>query len=515
MNLEFKTSFTAICLLCILTCSCKKQTGDQGQGQVEVNFSITDLKSASLSNADTLLSSTLTTVVVSIEDLNSKVVKNSEKVDLYNMNGSYISKPLSLTNGNYKLTRFLVLDWKNNVVYAAPLQGSSKAGLVENPLPLTFSIKTNTVTKLNPEVVNAAESLPEDFGYATFTFDVAKTFDFKVGTFIYNDTIKNYMLASSTISVYADTVSVFSGTLTASSNGALVTVYDSLGITNKITLPERYNKFLVKISKPGYYAYSQSYTKEELKLHLRSVDKGPLVVILEKDPLFGLVAYYKFNGDVKDYSGNNNNGTYYGRGIYSTGYKSDTNGAIDLNGSTDYVAVNNSTLLNPKQISICAWYYAYSFNGCGANSLVTKRKNLGSSIQYQYHLNVLSDSYGGNPSDPHMRQFGFNITTDKGAYPITTTGTGNYSFKYFQYQLYEWNFIVGTFDGDSIKLYVNGDLRAWGSAKGNLVQSTTNVHIGNFEGLSESYYFTAGRVDEVRIYNRALTNSEILSLYKQ
>ena len=493
--------------------SCKKQSGTQEpeEGQVEINFSISNLKSVALANSDTVSASTLTSVIVSIEDLNGKVIKNSEKIDLYNMNGSYISKPLSLTKGNYKLTHFLVLDWQNNVVYAAPLKGSDKAYLVTNPIPMTFAIQTNSVTKVSPEVINAASCKPEDFGYATFSFNIAQTFDFLVGTFIYNDTIKNYKLTSSTIAIYTDTVSMYSGQLTNKPSSALTSIYDSLGVTNKITLPERFNSYTLVISKPGYKKFSQTFTKEELKLHLRSVNKGPLVVILEKIAfLDGLIAFYKFNGDVKDYSGNNNNGTYYGRGVYSFGYKSDTNGAIDLNGSTDYIVVKNSPSLNmANQITVCAWYYRVPFSGAGRNSILDKSdySNWPSSIIWQYRFYVTGSEY----SSTIKSDVGLSIGLQDG----TATGIGAVEFGY-NLPNYYWYFVVCSYDGKMLKIYINGQFVGLKPCIGNLQKLDTDLYIGTNNAVHRPEYdFITAKFDDIRIYNRALSDTEILNLYQQ
>lgn len=486
--------------------SCKKQNHEDGLGQLQVNFSLSSLKSTIV---DTSSETTLSEVIVTIEDLDGKVVKSDEHIELYNMNGNYISKPLALPEGKYKLTGFLVLDWKNNVVYASPVKGSTKANLVKNPLPLSFDISKDNVTKVEPEVINAASCKPEDFGYSTFTLNIADNFDFMMGVFIYDDSIKNFKLTSSVISILSDTVGVLNSNLTPNTNGALISVYDSVGITNKITLPERFNTFTLVISKAGYKTYTKQFSKEDLKLHLRSVDKGPLVVLLDKNQISnpdittGLVAYYKFNGDVKDYSGNNNNGTYYGRELYAEGYKSDPSGSLDLNGSSDYVLINNSPSLNlTSKITVCAWYYSASFYGNGANTLVCKQNTLSPSAS-AYHLAVQGDLYNNNPV------FIFNVSTDQYYHNITTSSVFNYSMQ-------QWYFVAGVYDGNYIKLYVNGNLISTGQQSGNIVSSNNNVTIGSTEGLTRPQNdYLKGRIDEVRIYNRALTDNEILYLSKQ
>jgi uncharacterized protein (TIGR02145 family) len=251
-----------------------------GEGKVSFSFSLSQEKSALKSATDSGYVQGITSVVYTIEDLQGNVIKNSEKIEIYNMDGFYISKPISLAVGGYKLTQFFALDAKNNVIYASPFNGSAKAYLVKNTLPISFNTNKDVVTQLVPEVLSAAESTPEDFGYITFNFEISKTFDFLVGAFIYNDTKKNFELTKASISIYSDTALVYSGQLTNSGSASLN--YDTVGITNKITLPERFNTFIIKISKPGYKAYCDTFTKEQLRLYYRKEDKGPLVVILEK-----------------------------------------------------------------------------------------------------------------------------------------------------------------------------------------------------------------------------------------
>jgi hypothetical protein len=281
-------SLTAILLISFFIFSCKEKKNENIKpGQVEFAFSAKALKSSLKSeNSDTITG--LTWVVYTIEDASGNVIKNSEKIELYNMNGDYISKPISLVKGSYKLTRFMLLSWDNKILYASPVKGSPKAYLVQTPLPILFNVQNDEVTKLSPEVLSSIGCSPEDFGYATFGFEVANTFDFLIGVFVYNDLVKNYELTSATITITSGTASIIPGVqLNAKQNDplGLVSAYDSIGVTNKITLPSNYNNYTLVISKVGYKTFSQTYTKEDLKQHLRSVDKGPLVVALDADLL--------------------------------------------------------------------------------------------------------------------------------------------------------------------------------------------------------------------------------------
>ena len=98
----------------------------------------------------------------------------------------------------------------------------------------------------------------------------------------------------------------------------IVSPSDSLGIANNIALPAKYINYKLVISKPSYATYQQTFTKTQLKQYYISSNKGPLIVVLSSlsnTLLNGLVAYYPLNGDVLDHSGNNNNGTAYGRSL--------------------------------------------------------------------------------------------------------------------------------------------------------------------------------------------------------
>jgi Sialidase, N-terminal domain. len=414
------------------------------------------------------------------------------------MNGSYISKPLSLVPGNYKLTKFMVVDKNSNVLYLTPVSGSAKAYLVHKPLAINFSVVKDQTSKLSPEVISAKGAQPQDFGYATFSFNVVKTFNFLMGVFVYNGTSQNFELTSATVTVSSDSGSTFTKTIKA--------------VTDTFTVKDGLSRYILKVTKDGYQTWSDTLSASELKLYYSSLDKGPLKVILQKTAANdGLLAYFKFNRDVKDYSGNNNNGTYYGRKVYGFGINQDTLSSLDLNGSTDYVVVKNSSSLKAaKQISVCAWYYGMPFSGNGANPLIGKYQLNSSGINYV--LYVTGNSYSSAQSN-----YGWAIKTDVQEYSINTYGPAlGFNYVKFIYDLYKWNFVVGTYDGASLKLYVNGELKAWRSATGNILSSDDDVYIGKTSYLNRpSYDFLAGRIDEARIYSRSLSQDEILQLYNQ
>ena len=70
-----------------------------------------------------------------------------------------------------------------------------------------------------------------------------------------------------------------------------------------------------------------------------------------------------------------------------------------------------------------------------------------------------------------------------------------------------WHFIVLTYDGTTANLYADGILMASSAASWNLVQSACNI---GAQVNATDYW--KGTVDDVRIYNRALSSTEVLHL---
>ena len=240
--------------------SCNKETIKEGIGKVIFSLNIT--KFNNLKSSDTIALKP-TKVIVSIEDMSGKNVIDSKEIIIYQFGESYISEPVALAPGNYKLIKFIILNSENNAIYATPIEGSEKAYLVNDPLPINFAVIKDEVTKLTPEVITIATSTPADFGYETFSFNLVKIFDFQLAIFIYDDSIKNFKLTDAKISIKNGDKTVYENSLTA--------------ITNTITIREDISEYKIIITKSGYKTFDKTYKIDTLK----SLSE-PLMIILEK-----------------------------------------------------------------------------------------------------------------------------------------------------------------------------------------------------------------------------------------
>ena len=209
----------------------------------------------------------------------------------------------------------------------------------------------------------------------------------------------------------------------------------------------------------------------------------------------GLVGSWHFSegsgSRAQDSSGNNNDGTLINGPVWTTG-KFGT--GLQFDGSNDYMQVSDSPELNPtSQITVAAWYKpTSSWVGLGSDPIVGKPFTSHSNPYYQYHLSVTGDQYSSS-----QKSFSFYVATTNGGFSTSVTGV---------WTLNNWYYVVGTYNGSAVNLYVDGQLVSSDPASGDLRTFPTDVFFGKYGNLN---YYLRGITDEVSIYNRALSLSEI------
>lgn len=219
-------------------------------------------------------------------------------------------------------------------------------------------------------------------------------------------------------------------------------------------------------------------------------------------PEDGLVAYYPFSGDVKDHSINKNNGYSVGA-TFATDRKNKEKGACVF-GPYAWVVVPQADILNQTDDkSISLWVYLpENKNMVMYPTLISKADNC-----YQTYCIQLNGSPGYG-DDQYKIDFFFG------------NGTTNYSCNSivkYPSLTGRWSHIVGTYskaEGIS-RIYINGVLENTfkiGGVSSN--RSDGDLYLGKAGNLSGQTYFT-GKLDDVRIYKRVLTQKEITALFKE
>jgi outer membrane lipoprotein-sorting protein len=198
-----------------------------------------------------------------------------------------------------------------------------------------------------------------------------------------------------------------------------------------------------------------------------------------------LVGWWKFDESTgtiaSDSSGNGNNGTLKGNPVWRPqGGK--TGGAIELSGKGDYVEISNESAFDiTGQITVSAWVnitdVPQEWTG-----IVTK----GDSAWR------LSTSFAKNV-------FHFGVSARDYLNGQTTVDSG------------QWHNVVDVYDGQKISIYVDGKLDASMPRTGPIATNDFPVCIGeNIELKGRCFH---GLIDDVRIYNYALSENEIVELY--
>lgn len=212
-------------------------------------------------------------VIVTVVNENGEVVMNDEQIELFNFGGYWITKNIKLKVGSYELTKFLVVDPLGNVLYAAPIEGSPKAYLVNDPLPVQFKILTNQVTRVTPEVLPVGQEPPEKFGYVSFSYTIVKPLDFFIGVYIKEPTIMPPVeFTDAKLTVMVDSLWWHSFKLEAK--------------INQVTIRDGYRCYLLVIEKEGFNPVRLKVAREELA---KTTEEDPLLVGIPEDPLHLLV----------------------------------------------------------------------------------------------------------------------------------------------------------------------------------------------------------------------------------
>lgn len=211
-------------------------------------------------------------------------------------------------------------------------------------------------------------------------------------------------------------------------------------------------------------------------------------------PTNGLVGWWPFNGNANDESGNNLNGIVTGATLAIDRFGRG-NSAYYFNGSDNYITVENQDAFNQlsSQISIAAWINTY-----------------GTTNDHQI---VIGKWYkDGTPNTSWLFELQPNGNIIQ--MPISGVSTDNYSNassnEVLNYN--QWYFVVGVYDSQSVKIYINGILRCDLRTSGEISVNESNVIIGAHDSQVDRNPFF-GMIDDIGIWNRALTQQEITTLY--
>jgi uncharacterized protein (TIGR02145 family) len=257
----------------------------------------------------------------------------------------------------------------------------------------------------------------------------------------------------------------------------------------------------------GTSAIGQPNNDKHSGLSIRCVKDTPITTVNN-----GLVAYYPFNGNANDESGSGNNGTVNGATL-TTDRFGNSGKAYSFDGVDDKVQINPSTSLNNfnNSMSISAWINCQGRSG-----------------NPSYSPNESQDLQGiFGPATYLIGDGGFYLRLNDGNYDNsndrviqyvnTNAGVSLYSHSIVTNNI--WEHIICTFDGNYVRMYRNGNMTDSILAVGGGISNSNNTN-GRYYTIGQCIDWGTpsivqafnGKIDDIRIYNRALTQAEITYL---
>jgi hypothetical protein len=216
----------------------------------------------------------------------------------------------------------------------------------------------------------------------------------------------------------------------------------------------------------------------------------------------GLILHLPFNNSLNDASSEANNARIVGgSAAYHYDRYFDQGSALRLN-QGQYLEVTDRKF---SALDSFTFYIEFNPTGSGYQSLISKRAyTVVPGTKYNSSFNIAINDFGQARSQ--LRRLGqCQVESPLSFFPEITSGGE-------EVMVDCWNYIACSFNGRVQKLYLNGKLVAQQSIDTMEICDTDPLRIGSWwQGDSQ---FFDGILDEVRVYNRVLTDTEIFQLYK-
>ncbi len=208
-------------------------------------------------------------------------------------------------------------------------------------------------------------------------------------------------------------------------------------------------------------------------------------------PKDGLVGWWPFNGNANDESGNGNNGTVNGATL-TTDRNGMVNSAYDFNGDNDFIELTsgaNSNLNILGNVSVNFWLTTEQLSAFAA---ITFGDNVGIDGGFLVD-HIISDQNNNNPNK-------VSFWTKERWVAFGTIWNDNNS-----------NLISITLESGVLKIYKNGKLEQIFFDQPGVSSYSGNRYFGKG---SNSLGYLKGQLDDIAIYNRALSDQEVKQLYE-
>ncbi len=227
-------------------------------------------------------------------------------------------------------------------------------------------------------------------------------------------------------------------------------------------------------------------------IHLTKLTDAPNDSQDESIPSDNLIAYYPFNGNARDESGHKHHGVVNGATLVPDRFER-PDSAYLFDGVDDYIEISDDDELDlTDQFTIAAWIFQHKQGRKGQRIVDKETAGVGDGFDF--------DTHGNSPNLNLLRLCGSDCPT----------ANTKYTFN-------EWHFVAVTVSGTKAYFYLDGRPDGEGDV-GRILKNSLNLLIGRAHigcnGTCGIDNFFDGIIDDVRIYNRTLSDTELLDLYR-
>lgn len=202
----------------------------------------------------------------------------------------------------------------------------------------------------------------------------------------------------------------------------------------------------------------------------------------------GLIGYWPLDGNTNDISGNNHNGVLNGPSL-TTDRNGNTNSAYYFDGVNDYIELPATIIDNLEEGTVTMWV---KIETTTTHQMPFARN--GVDVPNWMGIAIVAP----------------NSTSSIKSYFMATSGRAD---SYDTYAAYNdsWHFITCMWSSTEVSYWVDGNKVGVIAVSGANTSTGTGLWLGN--AVSNRSYWTKGKIDEVAIYSKALTETEIQNLY--
>ncbi len=199
-----------------------------------------------------------------------------------------------------------------------------------------------------------------------------------------------------------------------------------------------------------------------------------------------LIAFYPFNGNALDVSGNENHGEVVGARLTRDRFGVE-NSAYYFDGMDDYIDMGRDHSINPGQSFSISCFIKPEPNG--SNGVIFRNR--------YYGFALMANPLGGVQLDVYVYNNGGEATR-----------TAYASYEIMDHQ---WHHVAATWDSYTSKIYVDGELIIEESAIGEEIIYSGNAAAMGRDGDGDVFFYK-GAIDNFRIYENVLDPYEVWSL---